>query len=389
MKKKKFGLIEHIRHSKKAAISIPIRLIVIIIIALVVFILAVAFIRRSFEMVSTRVGAELGKYALPPTAVISSPDPEGIYTIFNPIKFDGSASYDQYYRITGYFWDFDGDSVIDSREAVIEHSYWEPGEYNVSLKVVNEEGAIGTASIILKVYTNNEKDMERYEDSLFLIRDNEGSNEEIILRLVPVMTWNDAYGFHTVPYYVYHKPGEEDTLTEEELEKIMEKYGKKYSYIFEDNAAVDNYCSEGEDHCLYNWGEEGKYNIEVFKEGNIDNIYFDFWKIYEDVILVDPDESDAKLIASLFAGFYNSPIIFIDSSNLEGYQDQIMNKDEEETIQTQRIYYVPSIDSIDSEVDEWVTGYWDRQAYTVEELRDPRGVNRIIRLTSNVTMGTT
>jgi len=363
--------------NKKAAISIPVRWIIIIVIALVVLILILSFIRTLSREADIRLEEGLGKYAMPPTAVISSPSPVETYTVFQKITFDGSKSYDKYYKIVGYFWDIDSNSIIDSRGAVYNDYYWEPGEYNVTLKVVNDAGAIGTGSEIVRVVTNNKK-KSNLKDSLFLIRDNDRANEKTILRLIPVTTWYDADGFHSIPYYVYYVNESGNTLDQSQLEERMDKYDKKHAYIFDDNKMSDNHCS-GLDHCVHSWDS---YTIDIYREGKLDKIYFDFWSLYEYVVLVNTNETKASLIASLFAAFYNSPLIFVNQSNLDKYKGNITNY---ERGPTQRIYYVPSIESIDSVVDGWVTLFWDRQPYSEYELRKGN-VNRIIKLTSNVTM---
>lgn len=362
--------------NKKAAMHVSVRFIIIMIIALVVLILLVSFIRYLFKESSTRLEEEISRYAKPPNAIISSPSPDYVYTIFQDLVFDGSESYDRYYRIVGHYWDFDSDSIIDSNEAIYNHSYWEPGEYNVTLKVINEPGAIGAASHILRVYTGNNKSMSLLEDSLFLIRDNDRVNEETILRLIPVTTWNDASGFHSIPYYVYYMPDQGNTLDQSQLKEVMDKYGKKHAYVFDD-LKMDSDCSG---QCVYDWDGD-TYTLDTFAPGNLDDIYFDFWSLYEYVVLVDKGEDEAKLIASLFAAFYNSPIIFIDSGNLDEYEDYIIN-----SLNTKRVYSVPSFESLDVTVRDFITdNNLDYKSYTPYELRTGN-VNRIIRLTSNVTM---
>lgn len=330
-----------------------------------------------FEESTIKIEEELRKNVPPPVAVISSPSPLGIYTVFQTLNFDGSESYDRYYKIAGYYWDFDSDLIIDSREPVDKYYYPEPGEYNLTLKVINDPGAIGSASQIVKVYTRNQKNREKLKYSLFLIRDNDRSNNEDILRLIPVTTWNDADGSHSVPYYVYYVNYTNKTLTEWQLKNIMDRYGKKGVYIFDDKVMSDNYCG-GESHCEF---KIGSYTLDIYKPGQLDDVYFDFWDLYEYVVVVDPDEIGAKLIASLFAAFYNSPIMFIDSTNLDEYKDKIKNN-----YTTKRVYSIPSFDSLDKSVRSFITdSNLDYKSYSPQELRTGN-VNRIIKWTSNVSM---
>ena len=323
-------------------------------------------IRSLFGEASIKIEEKLREFVVPPTAVISSPSPSDIYKVFDPITFDGSESYDQFHKIVGYYWDFDGDYIIDSKAIKINFSYFEPGEYNVTLKVVSDEGGIGAASQIVNVYTRNRK-RAGLENSLFLIRDNDRNNTQNILRLIPVTTWNDADGMHNIPYYVYYTKDIGSSLTEAQLKELMERYGKKHAYSFDDPNIP---C------CKFNWGNVTKVN-------DIDEVYFDFWELYDYVVLVDPEEYPSLLISSLFASFYNSPIIFIDKSNLQKYKAAIRNNGK-----TRRVYYIPSVSSIDTPVHSFIIeSGLDYHPYSTQELRDPqRRVNRIIKLNSNVTM---
>ncbi len=66
------------------------------------------------------------------------------------IDFDASASYDPDGYITSYFWDF-GDGNTGSG-VTVSHSYVDDGEYLVTLRVVDDDGAAGSkkASITVK-----------------------------------------------------------------------------------------------------------------------------------------------------------------------------------------------------------------------------------------------
>jgi PKD repeat protein len=353
--------------------NLSVRWIIIIIIAIVVLLMLIFLFRNIFNESSIQVQEELAKYVIPPTAIISSPNPAGFYSVFQNLKFDGSDSYDEHHSIVGYYWDFDSDDIVDSRKEVDNYYYHEPGEYNVSLKVVSDEGAIGSTSEIVNVYTRNEKSMEQLSDFVFFIRDNDRENRQDIMRLIPVTTWKDVNGFNTIPYYVYYIPGQDKTFTEEEVKGILDRHGKKNAYFFDD-AEMYARCP---DKC--EWGD---YTIKTYRPGYIDEVYFSFWKRYDYVVLVNPLEVDSSLIASLFAAFTNSPLIFIDKDNLNDYKDVLRNSD------IKHVYYIPSAISIDKEVRDFIVelnlGY---VIYSAQELRNPsRRVNRIIKLTSNVTM---
>ena len=152
--------------------------------------------------------------------------------------------------------------------------------------MVNDQGSIGKESQIVKVYTNNKKNNELLEDVVFLIRDNDRANTNNILRLIPLTTWYDQEGFHSIPYQVYYYSDPTETLTSRDIKKMMEDYGKTHLYVFDDeNIPCPSQCVEEPIHpattcCEFDWG---KLTIVY----DMDDVYFDFWDIYEYVVLVE------------------------------------------------------------------------------------------------------
>jgi PKD repeat protein len=67
------------------------------------------------------------------------------------VDFDGSASYDPDGLIVSYSWDF-GDGNTAS-EATVSHSYVDDGEYPVILRVVDDDGAVGS-KVAIQVVKN-------------------------------------------------------------------------------------------------------------------------------------------------------------------------------------------------------------------------------------------
>jgi len=67
------------------------------------------------------------------------------------VDFDGSASYDPDGLIVSYSWDFgDGNNAS---EATVTHSYVDDGEYPVTLRVVDDDGAVGS-KVAIQVVKN-------------------------------------------------------------------------------------------------------------------------------------------------------------------------------------------------------------------------------------------
>jgi heat shock protein HslJ len=80
-----------------------------------------------------------------PTAVISAPL-EGV--VAQAITFDGSVSLSSA-GIASYAWDFGDGATADG--ITIEHAYAAPGSYTVTLTVVDTNGQVGIASIVVTI----------------------------------------------------------------------------------------------------------------------------------------------------------------------------------------------------------------------------------------------
>jgi PKD repeat protein len=66
------------------------------------------------------------------------------------VSFDASASFDADGRITAYDWDFGDGST--GKGLSTEHTYVNPGDHIVTLRVVDNRGAQGTASLTVPVF---------------------------------------------------------------------------------------------------------------------------------------------------------------------------------------------------------------------------------------------
>lgn len=83
---------------------------------------------------------------LPPVA-----DPDGPYegTLGKEIVFSGAQSHDPDGKVVRYIWDF-GDGTTGEGATVI-HTYRNPGEYEVCLTVIDDEGASARACTAAKI----------------------------------------------------------------------------------------------------------------------------------------------------------------------------------------------------------------------------------------------
>jgi PKD repeat protein len=72
----------------------------------------------------------------------------GVYAN-EPITFDASKSSDEDGTITKYLWDFGDNSTGEGK--TVTHTYKEPGNYTVTLTVIDNDGSKSTTSIIIEV----------------------------------------------------------------------------------------------------------------------------------------------------------------------------------------------------------------------------------------------
>jgi hypothetical protein len=80
-----------------------------------------------------------------PQAEFSYAPSEGtVLTVNTVVAFDGSGSGDPDGRIVSYEWDFDGDGIYDlaSDGPTVEWLYDEAGDYQASLRVTDNDGAV-------------------------------------------------------------------------------------------------------------------------------------------------------------------------------------------------------------------------------------------------------
>ncbi|MEA2037269.1 MAG: PKD domain-containing protein [Nanoarchaeota archaeon] len=360
--------------NKKGAVSLQVEFIVIAVLALVFVSLGIYFIRSNLERSQIKLEEVIVVGAPKPQVEIQSPHDGGIYEVEEEVNFE-PFSYGTKSKIVGYFWDFDGDGNVDSRNEETKHTYYEPGDHKVILKVLNDLGGVGESISIVRIYTKNEKNMTKYDKDLaFFIPYSESSNPLIdvenwreILMLVPLARWFDQEGDHNNDFVVLAK-GEGENTTSSDIKDRLDDLGKTDAVLFDFNL---NFDIEG-------------YTVSTQDTSDIVN-YFSYWSEYDSVVLVDYNNDDGALIASLFAAYYNAPLVFISESNYLEYRDSLFGKK----------FYI--IDSIPDVVTQCYIGAncpegVDDQAindgkveYTSEELRDTsRRVNRIMNLSSKV-----
>ncbi len=83
--------------------------------------------------------------------------PNVVFTVNSPlitgveVSFDASSSYDPDGYIVEYIWDFGDGRTLTTSKAVVTHVYEEPGEYTVTLTVVDNDGLKASVSKSIEV----------------------------------------------------------------------------------------------------------------------------------------------------------------------------------------------------------------------------------------------
>ena len=90
----------------------------------------------------------------PPTAAFSF-NPSPLALVGNQVSFDGSASADTFGKITDYQWDLTGSGTFTDTGTTptTSFTYTSPGQYNVTLKVTNDQGQTATVTHTVVVDT--------------------------------------------------------------------------------------------------------------------------------------------------------------------------------------------------------------------------------------------
>ena len=217
------------------------------------------------------------------------------------IRFDGTETTDSDNDIDNYEWDL-GDGRTSSG-SLFADSYGMQGSYIVELKVKDKKGNIGTAKVELHIIDDNgnRKDPDKYSDGLiFLVNSNINNNNEVgnILMLIPLAMW-DGYLGNDLGIYDYplldYLP---NTAQKEDynLDGLKSKYEESGSFSIRHFGTIPTEL-QGE---------------AVMTEESF-NDYFDYWLVYNDMVIVNPANiQTAGLMSALYASFLNAPLYFVD-----------------------------------------------------------------------------
>lgn len=253
-----------------------------------------------------------------PVAVITSPTEYfNIFDIDELILFDGSQSYDLDNDPITYSWDFKDGATSESSS--ILHSFSAPGEYKVELTVTDSDMLSDTATVNVIISSKNVKNMDMYDNNLFLMAyETQGlMNWQGILRLVPLTMWNSRdLTLIKYPYLVYYETG---GSTADDFEDLLAGTGINYGGI-----VVFGEVPAGFDAMQ-----------ETFEN------YLNYWTSFEDIVIVKDDENNkqAALTAAMYASFINAPLLLVSPAHREELDALIS------PAQIERVFIIGSMDS--------------------------------------------
>jgi hypothetical protein len=238
------------------------------------------------------------------------------------------------------------------------------------------EGRAGCTTLYINwsSFPDNYKNKTKYVDNpLFLIQEimngNNIDNWREISSVVPLTLFREkneggSYDTYIYNYSVAYKPLIKGPFDFTNIKTLMdlEKYRTNKTYLFDGSVISTN----------------PNYIIQRKSTNNPED-YLDFWKSYQSFILIDSTNYQASVIGSLLAAYVNTPLVFINSSNLNIYKNYIVGK------QVFVITHGPI--SLDSTTFNYVKNYASHyQEYSDSLLQSHGEIPAFAELWSNITI---
>ena len=129
------------------------------------------------------------------------------------------------------------------------------------------------------------------------------NNWREILSIIPLTLFRENGTTYQYNYSILYKPAEQGLLNITNIESLEKLYSSTNVYLFDTQITGNN------------------IDLKSSKDD-----YLSFWEDYSSLILVDSNNKFSGLIASLLAAYVNTPLIFINDSNLDDYKDVIREK---------------------------------------------------------------
>jgi len=175
------------------------------------------------------------------------------------------------------------------------------------------QGKAGCTTLYINwsMFPENFRNETLYDGSpLFLIKESRPAgtidNWAGISAGVPLSLFMENKTTYLYNYSVFYK---KQSVVSSDIEKLMDAYHTNKSYILDDSSGLT---------------VSSPYSLQGVSTTNTD--YLRFWKNYSSLILIDPGNVNAAVIGSLLAAYVNTPLIFINSSNKDGYADVMIGK---------------------------------------------------------------
>ena len=216
-----------------------------------------------------------------------------------------------------------GDDIVDMRDvgSIARAFQSRPGDplWNPDYDL-NKDGVINFKDIatVARQYgqTVNSKDMTKYTDkTAFLISDKDWRN---VLSLVPITVWTNRDGsVSKYPLLIYHE--ETNSFDADSIIYFMQQYQP-------DRVVIVGNTPQALDNLLIAEPEVGAglTSNQITKVSTTN--YHSYWSSNEYLVIVDYDNYEAGLMASVFASYHNIPILFVNSGNLNSYENLINGK---------------------------------------------------------------
>lgn len=273
---------------------------------------------------------------VPPVAVAVATTPTDI-DLCGSVTFDATGSYDTDGTIEQYLWDFDGDGTFgDLYESGTDENptkfFNDVGEFNVQLKVIDNESAEDVLDDPIVVTTTNVPPTAAFEASALTIYNGDSVTFDASLSVDPdcddlsEYLWDfDADSVYGDPYdsgtddnptKIYPDPGvfqvrlkvidgqgAEDVTAEPVLITVLNhpptacaEITTEWPYVFETDIYFSAECSEDVDGTIVSWewdlGADGSYE----KSGETVSYYFDSAGDYTVQLKVTDNGSDWSLL---------------------------------------------------------------------------------------------
>jgi hypothetical protein len=237
------------------------------------------------------------------------------------------------------------------------------------------EGRSGCTNLYINwsIFPKQKRNLTKYiNNPFFLIQEKDIGidieNWRETLSLVPLTLFREDEITYVYNYSVAYKKDNVE-LNQTNIETLMiDEYNTNKTYLFNSSLYSTLYV-----------GEKDSRGYEIQPVLIKSQEYFEFWIDPSAVILVDYNNKQSALIASLLAAYVNTPLIFINEGDLDYYKEHIFGK---------RVFIVTHSDiSLDDTTYDYVKNY----ALSYDEISDTLlgiegSVPAFAKLHSNITI---